>query len=74
MYFCIGQQVRHAFVEHHHVIHKRDTSQNLRIKYFYDESVRKITIEKFRIINVRFTRCYMRISDHWMIYQNCLNP
>lgn len=33
-------------------VHKREIEQNLRIKYFYDESVKQITREKFNIINV----------------------
>lgn len=44
-------QIRHTFVEHDHVIRKREAIENLRIKYFYDDSVQKITIEKFQIIN-----------------------
>lgn len=54
MHFLCFFQVRHTFVEHDHVIRKRETVQNLRIQYFYDDSVKKITLEKFRIINVWF--------------------
>lgn len=42
--------------DYHHIIHKRNEPipryQNLRIKYFYDESVEKITKEKYLIIDV----------------------
>lgn len=48
----IHSQVRHSFIESRRVIRKREANQNLRIKYFYDDSVKKITIEKFQIINV----------------------
>lgn len=46
-------EVQHAFIESGHSIHKREADHNLRIKYFYDEeSLKRITIDKFRIINV----------------------
>ncbi|KAJ6224326.1 hypothetical protein RDWZM_002871 [Blomia tropicalis] len=45
-------EVQHAFIESGHSIHKREADHNLRIKYFYDEeSLKRITIDKFRIIN-----------------------
>lgn len=48
----------HVYLEPHHVISKRNADQPLRIKVFYDESVKKIPIEKFLIINVSLSRSH----------------
>lgn len=50
-------QIRFVHINHHHNRNKRNEQptinhhQNLRIKYFYDESVEKITKEKYLIID-----------------------
>ncbi|CAG2122837.1 unnamed protein product, partial [Medioppia subpectinata] len=44
-------QVNHIHLEDKHVIQKRSADQSLRIRVFYDSSVKRIPIEKFQIIN-----------------------
>ncbi|XP_054162566.1 leishmanolysin-like peptidase isoform X2 [Oppia nitens] len=60
-------EVSHIHLEDRHVIHKRNTDQPLRIKVFYDSSVRRIPIEKFMIIN---NTVLPQALDYW---QKALN-